>query len=169
MSNGLEFDEFFRSDLLPLIAFLRKAGFEREDAQDAAAEAMTCAFRRWRTVQQPRAWVRKVAFRIAARQVQRSRDSLARTTVNGLEDARHQEEDQTAAVDERLRILNLLNGLPHQQRIAMAWHLEGFSAPEIAEHMEIQASTVRSALRYARQKLRAEWHGEGGAFDGQQR
>jgi RNA polymerase sigma factor (sigma-70 family) len=169
VSSGPEFDEFFRRDLVPLIAFLSKAGFEREDARDAASEAMACAFWEWKSVQQPRAWVRKVAFRIAARQAQRSRESRLRMTERSRLILGNQQVDQMADVDQRLRVLDLLDGLPPQQRVVMAWHLDGYSTSEIAEHMEIAVATVRSTLRHARHKLAVKWRSEGGEGNGSQR
>jgi hypothetical protein len=41
---GPTFVEFFYHEFGPLVAFLQKIGFEREQAKDAASEAMTCAY-----------------------------------------------------------------------------------------------------------------------------
>lgn len=165
MSDEREFDEFFRNDFARLVAFLLKAGFEREDARDAAAEAMARAHREWANLTQPHAWVRKVAYRTAVRQVRRSREAAAHVLEWATSDPGRAQCDQTKCVDERLRVLTLLNGLPAQQRVAMAWHLEGYSTSEIAEHMGIATATVRSTLRHARRRLRAKWESEGGGHD----
>jgi DNA-directed RNA polymerase specialized sigma24 family protein len=39
----------------------------------------------------------------------------------------------------------------------MAWHLDGFEAPEMAECLGISAASVRSHLRFARQRLKQEF------------
>ena len=164
MSTELEFDEFFRADRVPLEAFLCAAGFDREDAQDAAAEAMMYAYRRWASVRSPRAWVRKVAIRIAVRNAQRVRESTARA-MDLIHPQRYDLSGPMAEVDERLRLLDLLKVLPPRQREVIAWSLDGFSAAEIAEQTGLAPATVRSTLRHARRKLRATWERGGGMHD----
>jgi hypothetical protein len=41
------FDEFFRREHTLLIGFLQKSGFKREDAEEAAGEAMAYAYADW--------------------------------------------------------------------------------------------------------------------------
>jgi DNA-directed RNA polymerase specialized sigma24 family protein len=147
------FDEFFAHGFVPLVAFLQKAGVEREEAKDAAAEAMTCAFQNWGRIAHPKAWVRAAAWRIATRQVQRWRDGLSRAVAGGWTVAAHEDDYRR---DEYRWVLGLLGCLPAQQRLVMAWHLDGFDTAEIADCLGISAASVRSHLRFARQRLKQE-------------
>jgi RNA polymerase sigma factor (sigma-70 family) len=156
-SDPCGFDEFFRQGFVSLVAFLMKAGVNREEARDAAAEAMTCAFQRWGQIAHPKAWVRAAAWRIAARQVQRQRDGVIRAVAGGWTATAHDDTDKLRALDEHRQVLALLGCLPLQQRLVMAWHLDGFEAPEIAECLGISAASVRSHLRFARQRLKQEF------------
>lgn len=150
------FDEFFADGFVAVVAFLQKAGVEREAAKDAAAEAMTCAFQHWGQIAHPKAWVRAVAWRIATRQGQRQRDGLARAVVGGWTVAAHEDDPQLTARDEHRWVLTVLGCLPAQQRLVMAWHLDGFDTAEIADCLGITAASVRSHLRFARQRLKQE-------------
>jgi hypothetical protein len=71
--SDAEFTDFFQGQYGLLIAFLIKAGFPRVVAEDAASVTMTLAYRRWDFLLSPRAWVRTVAYRIAASEVDRDR------------------------------------------------------------------------------------------------
>ena len=56
---GPTFVEFFYEEFGPLVAFLQKAGFGREQAKDGASEAMTCAYQSWSRIDRsPRGWAR---------------------------------------------------------------------------------------------------------------
>jgi RNA polymerase sigma factor (sigma-70 family) len=147
-----DFDGFFRRDYVSLIGFLCKVGFDREEARDAAAEAMTLAFRCWLELKSPRAWVRTVAYRIALGQARRDREGVHRA-IASWSGAHVDGQEAFRVVEERLRIVELLDLLPPQQRRAMAWRLDGFEISEIAEQMEVSDATVRSTLRHARLRL----------------
>ncbi|HEY0689412.1 MAG TPA: sigma-70 family RNA polymerase sigma factor [Kribbella sp.] len=156
VAGSAGFDAFFALGFAPLVAFLQKAGIEREEAKDAAAEAMACAFQNWGGIAHPKAWVRAAAWRIATRQVQRQRDGLARAMVGDWTVAAHEDDSQLRARDEYRWVLTVLSCLPAQQRLVMAWHLDGFDTSEIADCLGISAASVRSHLRFARQRLKQE-------------
>jgi RNA polymerase sigma factor (sigma-70 family) len=149
------FDEFFEREFAPLVAFVIKAGFRLQDAEDAAAEAMVCACRRWADLVSPRGWVRKAAYHIATNQAERGRDGVARAVAGGwCERGSHDDADRCAIVEEQHEILRLLARLPKQQRLAMALYLDGFDNAEIAEQLDVSPATVRSTLRHARERLK---------------
>jgi DNA-directed RNA polymerase specialized sigma24 family protein len=58
--------------------------------------------------------------------------------------------------EEECRVLSLLRQLPAAQREAMAWYYDGYPPREIAAIVGKPAATVRSELRLARARLRAE-------------
>lgn len=150
------FEAFFRVDHAPLVAFLIKLGFEREVAADAAEEAMLALLQCWSEVGKPRAYVRSAARHAAIRQVQRDRERLPRTVAGGWVTPDHTG-DPYDRVDDELDAIGvmtrLLSALPERQRLVFAWHLDGFSNIDIAEHLEMRPTTVSSTLRHARNRL----------------
>jgi DNA-directed RNA polymerase specialized sigma24 family protein len=141
------FDAFFRADFPQLVAFLCKAGFEAGTARDVAAEAMLHALEAWPHLDDPRAWVRRVAGRL-----------VDATGVAGadwvLASDPRDEEELAAIVDRHAGLIDLLASLPGQQRLVLAWSLDGFTPTQIAEALRIAPATVRSNLRHVRERLR---------------
>lgn len=151
----LDFDEFFRDEYGPLLAFLQKIGFERAQAEDAASEAMACACQGWSRINQsPRGWVRKAAYRIACDQVSRARDEPLRAVAGGWAVPCHYDADVIVLIEEQKLIVRLLQQLPQQQRLVIAWHLDGFDTNEVSDQLNMPPATVRSTLRHARKRLR---------------
>lgn len=156
----LTLDELFRDDYGPLVAFLRKSGFGRDQAEDAASEAMTCAYESWSQIESPRAWVRTVAYRIACSQAKRAHEEAPRALAGGWVTSIQDDIDDidvVEAAEERDELLGLLQQLPGQQRLVMAWHLDGFRTKEISEGLGMPPATVRSTLRHARNRLKAAY------------
>ncbi|MGW4526623.1 RNA polymerase sigma factor [Amycolatopsis sp. NPDC004378] len=141
------FDAFFRADFPPLVAFLCKAGFEVETARDVAAEAMLHALEAWPTLEDPRAWVRRVAGRL----LDAAGDARADWTPAG---DPQDDEKLAALVDQHAGLIDLLASLPGQQRMVLAWSLDGFTPTQIANALRIAPATVRSNLRHVRERLR---------------
>lgn len=158
--SSTKFDEFFRGDYPLLVGFLRKNSFTREEAEDATAEAMAEAYRRWEEIDCPRSWVRTAAYRIACKQSQRTRDAPRRAAAAGWADMVHTDPDVAQIREEKELLIRLLNKLPPQQRLVMAWHLDEFTVDEIAEHLEMKPATVRSNIRHARDKLKKAYQDE---------
>jgi RNA polymerase sigma factor (sigma-70 family) len=149
------FAGFFRQELGPLVAFLRKIGFGREEAEDAASEAMTCAYQHWSRIDRsPRGWVRTAASRIACNQARRGRDDVLRAVAGEWVPSTHDDVDVAEAIEGHNLLLRLLQQLPRQQRLVMAWHLDGFDTSEISAQLNMPPATVRSNLRHARNQLK---------------
>jgi RNA polymerase sigma factor (sigma-70 family) len=148
-----EFDQFFRREFGALVAFVRKLGYDLEDSQDAAAEAMHDAYRHWARIEAPLAWIRVAAQRIALSQAQRRRRGFA-GAVRIWAGSRENMTDQMADIDGKLRLLALLALLPDQQRVVIVWYLDGFSTNTIAQCLGISEATVRSTKRHALNLLR---------------
>jgi DNA-directed RNA polymerase specialized sigma24 family protein len=142
-----EFDAFFRADFPALVAFLCKAGFEVETARDVAAEAMLHALEAWPIVEDPRAWVRRVAGRLI------DAPGDVRTDWGPAGDPRDDEE-LAGLVEQHAGLIDLLAALPGKQRMVLAWSLDGFTPSQIAEALRVAPATVRSTLRHVRERLR---------------
>ena len=158
-----EFDEFFRRDYPLLVGFLVKLGFKREEAEEAAAEAMHQACKRWwvndgpERIYSPHGWVRTAAIRIASRQVRRARQAPLPAEGANWAEFIYTDPDIAQINEENSALLRLLYKLPRKQRLVMAWHLDGFKDYEIAIQLDMELATVRSNLRHARDRLRQEY------------
>jgi DNA-directed RNA polymerase specialized sigma24 family protein len=152
IDEPVSFEAFFRQQLGDVVGFLMKAGFDFDEAQDAAAEAMARAYNRWSRISRPRPWIFTTAYRIALKQTRRDRDGLAKAAVAGW--GAPQLIDPCVVVDGYAEVLTVLSVLSEQQRLVMAWTMHGFCAPEIAEEIGLAEATVRSHIRHARVKLR---------------
>lgn len=78
-----EFDTFYRETAPSLVMFLMKLGAGRQEAEDAAQEAMLRAYRAWLTIEYPHAWVRVVAWRIHVSSTARTKDTSDALTQSG--------------------------------------------------------------------------------------
>lgn len=157
MSDSCEdFDEFFRTDLPELIRFLARSGWRWEDARDAAAEAMFSAYQGWAEIEHPRAYVRKVAYRFAAKQRRRDRERTLRSILGGM--TTPEQDDPYSLLDDTMdanrRLVELLKQVPDKQRQVLVWSLDGFTNTEIAHHLHMSPATVASHLRHARNRVR---------------
>lgn len=141
-----DFDAFFRADFPPLVAFLCKAGFEVETARDVAVEAMLHALEAWPVAEDPRAWVRRVAGRLL--------DAVDDARADWTPDDPQDDEKLAVLVDQHAGFIDLLASLPGQQRMVLAWSLDGFTPTQIANALSIAPATVRSNLRHVRERLR---------------
>ncbi|GHG92021.1 hypothetical protein GCM10018780_13200 [Streptomyces lanatus] len=136
---------------------------------DVAQETMISAYRYWErlsTLEQPRAWLFKVAGqRLADAQAARSRlgvlaeppDVCASLTAR----------DETATCDDRLHILEAVRRLPPQQAAAMALLIQ-YDLPfrEIADVLGISVGAVKKHLHLARKRLKEWLDAEEGGFHG---
>ncbi|MFG1779054.1 RNA polymerase sigma factor [Micromonospora sp. NPDC049048] len=158
-----EFQAFFRKYSLRVEGFLINQGATRHDAEDATQQAMHDLFRRWTLIQQPRSWVYRAAEGHLRRNAYRQRREqahpgvqlacdigTARSVWDGLPMRQH---DFEGSSEETRRVIALLQQLPPVQRRVMAFKLDGFEAPEIADMIGRPVGTVRSNIRHARARL----------------
>ena len=120
-------------------------------AEEVTQEAFAKAYASWWRVsryEMPDAWVRKVAMRMALRQVQR------RKTFDALVQRMPAPEAATTVHQDEGRVSTLVAQLPPGQRVAIVLHyLEDRPISEIAEIMDCSPSTVKVHLHRARKKL----------------
>jgi len=121
------------------------------DAADAAHNAFAELFVKWDTVENPRAWLRKVAFRQMLRQPVKGECSL---------DTPHKEPVVLSSAaqlelheDERM-ILNALKKLPVTQRNVFALMYDQFTYSEISKIMNMNEDAVRQNAGRARKKMK---------------
>ena len=118
---------------------------DREIASDAVAEAFAQCLRRGAAVRDQRAWVWRVAFRIAAGELK------ARGRWGPFPEYVTQE-----VPEDSVRIVNALGALSSHQRAAVLLrHYGGYSSREIADLLGIGASTARVHLSRGQRRLRS--------------
>lgn len=151
-----EFAEFYRGTVKELVGFLILQGARLGEAADIAHDTLTATYRRWNSIDHPRAWSYRVASRALIRRIASVEDPsddlpesnpLLRTTEI---DIWEQQQD----------VLNLLRVLPARQRQVMAWTTYGYTPAEIARELNIAPSAVRANLLKARRALVAHIRGK---------
>ena len=121
---------------------------DQQRAEDVAQDAFVQLYRHWLTVsgyERPEAWVRRVAIRLAVRDVERAR---AREVL--------EPKFPTPFLPESsdLTVLDAVRQLPPMQRAAIAlFYLEDRPVAEIAELLSISVSTCTVHLTRGRRRL----------------
>ncbi|MBQ1061137.1 SigE family RNA polymerase sigma factor [Micromonospora chalcea] len=145
------FDEFYRGSRQRLLGFVYVLTGDLAEAQDAVQEAYIRAWQRWSTVRgydDPEAWVRVVASRIAVSRW-RSLRSRARAYL------RHgAEESMPAPSTDTVEVVAALRRLPEEQRVALAlYYLLGMPVAEVARETDAPVGTVKARLSRGRAAL----------------
>jgi RNA polymerase sigma-70 factor (ECF subfamily) len=148
--NG--FASFFQERFSKTVVLLISAGATRAEAEDATQEAMIQAWQHWKSIREPAAWLRTVAFRTWSKQ-----SSMQRFKTVPLDDADRSmvlDPDLSIFATEQQQVLYLLRALPPMRRAVIALFYDGASCGEIAELLDATEPTVRSHLRHARRDLK---------------
>ncbi|AYG78494.1 hypothetical protein DWB77_00601 [Streptomyces hundungensis] len=143
-----EFPAFYRSMIRSLVWFLMNQGANAHLAADIAQDTMMKAYRRWNDIEQPRAWVHRVASRALVRHIATVLEEPAEDVPEP--SSLLPRPDAIATWESEQDILRVLRALPPRQRQVLAWTLSGYSSTEIAEELGMTAEAVRSSLKKAR-------------------
>ncbi|GIF49210.1 RNA polymerase sigma-70 factor (ECF subfamily) [Asanoa ferruginea] len=153
-----DFDDFYAAHYAEIVVQVFAAYGDRQDAEDVAQEAFVRALARWQRLDSyddPAAWVRRVAFNLAA-----SRWRRLRTAHAFLQSQRDEPVIEPPGA-ERLAIVEALATLPHRVRRAMALrYLVDLPIAEIAAREGVPEATVRSWLHRGRIALAARLKAE---------
>ncbi|RGC66288.1 ECF RNA polymerase sigma factor SigK [Micromonospora sp. MW-13] len=145
------FDEFYRGSRQRLLGFVFALTGDLAEAQDAVQEAYIRAWQRWSTVRgydDPEAWVRVVASRIAVSRWRSLRNRARAYLRHGAADTTPGPSADTVAVVAALR------RLPEEQRIAIAlYYLLGMPVAEVARETAAPVGTVKARLSRGRAAL----------------
>jgi RNA polymerase sigma-70 factor, ECF subfamily len=126
-----------------LVAFTHDADI----ASDAVAEAFAQVIARGDAVRDPARWVWRVAYRIAAGELQRR-------ALN--KDGEDLPDEEPETRDRDADLMTALSRLPERQRAAIVMHyLADLPTPHIATALDITPTTVRVLLLQGRRRLRA--------------
>jgi RNA polymerase sigma-70 factor (ECF subfamily) len=156
VADQRDFDEFYVGTRVRLLRQLTAMTGDAEQAADVLQEAYARAWQRWRRVSgfdEPAAWVRVVAWRIAVSQHRRAvvgRDRSRRFF--GASEA----VDLPPHSDEVLDIRTALRQLsPEHRRALVLYEMCGLSVPQVAAETGVAEGTVKSRLARARAALAA--------------
>jgi RNA polymerase sigma-70 factor, ECF subfamily len=125
-----------------------------EVADEAVSEAFARAVASGDTIEQPVAWLYRVAFRIAAKELRRERDRGALEAPSTAAAATEQ--------DEFGELFSALARLPPNQRAAVFLYYRcDLPVREVADRLGISAATTRVHLWRGRQRLKRLLEGDG--------
>ncbi|UDY25129.1 RNA polymerase sigma factor [Nocardioides sp. Kera G14] len=134
----------------PLIGYLTVLTGNAADAEEVAQEAFVRLWQRWSTVQHydnPSAWLRQVATRLAINRFRRSK--VAVLALPRLRTVDHYEID-----DPDVDLTRALGTLPIEQRaVVLLHHLHDLPLTEVASLLDIPSGTAKSRLARARTAL----------------
>lgn len=161
----LRFDEFVVASHRRLLRQLTAMTADLEQAQDCLQEAYERAWARWRSVgslEDPEAWVRKVAWRVAVsshrrrsaftRLMPRLVPAGSRTAIRSEGPSRSGTDP--AGAEAALDIQDALRQLPVEQRQALVlFYLVGMPVAEVAAEAGVSVGTVKSRLHRGRHGL----------------
>ena len=153
MLDAESFDEFYRATRVRICACIYALTGDLAEAQDATQEAYVRAWERWRTVRSyadPEAWVRSVAWRVAASRWRKARNRLAAHGRYGPAEPVPGPNEDAVAVTRALR------RLPEPQRVAVVLHhLVGLTVDQVAAETGVPVGTVKARLSRGRTALSA--------------
>ena len=152
MRDEEDFDAFYAAWGPRLVRNIYLGTGDHGRAQDCVQEAFIRAWQRWgklRGDEDPVAWVRTVAWRLACndwRRVTRQAAALLR---------RGPDIDVVPPPDEAVAVRDVLNRLPpHESLVAALYYFEDLSVKQVAEILAVPEGTVKTRLFRARAGLR---------------
>ena len=144
-----EYAAFYRAEYPRVVRTCYLIVHDRQRAEEAAQEAFIQLLTHWSKVsryQQPGAWVRRVAIRIATRSARREQ----------LRPALEQATDplQASPVSRDVDLLNAIKQLPTRQRAAVAlFYFEDRPLPEVADILGCSHAAAKVHVFNARRRL----------------
>jgi len=146
--DDTEFSEFFRREFERLVRTVYLVLHDQQSAEDVAQDAFGQLYLNWAKISRydnPQAWLRRIAIRMAVRVARREESRRALTRGQSPRSLPPERDPDIAAA---------LRALPAQQRAAVALHYyEDQSAEEVGALLGCSASTVRTHLLRARARL----------------
>lgn len=132
----------------------------RPDAEDVVQEVCVRAYTHLatlRTLEQPRTWLLKIAYRVFVDSARRRVRSPVRATTEDFDATRPSdeptpEERAEAELAER-RLLAALAELDREQRALLALHVEGYSLAELQAMTDLSTDVLKARLYRARVRL----------------
>jgi RNA polymerase sigma factor (sigma-70 family) len=153
-----EIEEFFRRYWEGLVRSLLREGANRWEAQDAVAEAIREALRRWTELTHPVAWVRTAARSHWLKQRRSTgHGELEVLVADVAELGEAQADPELVAYELEEWFAGVLAQLPPARREALELSAQGLTPSEIAERLGKTPEAVRTALKLGRRQAVAMW------------
>jgi len=152
LNSSEAFDAFYTQGATRLARQIYAFTGDASEASDIVQEAYIRAWSRWPRVSQlddPQAWVRRVAYNLA-------KNSARRRSRMSAFPAPQQIDDSDPSERGRLELAGAMASLSDEHRQALILHyLGGLTYSEIAQQMAVPVGTVKSWLSRARAHLAA--------------
>ncbi len=142
----------------------------RQDAEDAVQETFLKLYRNggWRSVENERAFLARVAWRVAVDRLPRRPETLnldsdpERGTPREAPSADPDPEQTLILTDQHARIHAMIDALPEELRLPLVLSASGdLNSREIGRVLDIPEGTVRTRLQRARDLLRRKLYATG--------
>ena len=152
VTEGLDFEEFFRDQFPGLVRALYLLVSDRSEAEELAQEAMARMFERWdrvRTMESPGGYVYQTAVNLNRRRLRRLAVRARKLLTLGAD------ESAARVPEEASELSEAIGSLSEGQRAAfllVEWL--GMSSEEAGRILRIAPASARSRVRRARQILR---------------
>lgn len=151
MDGDVGFEELYTGAAVRLVRQLYPLTGDLGAAQDCVQEAFARAYLRWSRVSaldDPEAWVRTVAFRLAVSRWRRARNSVVAWRRRGPDTS------VPELSPDHVALVTALRRLPVAQREALVLHhLVGLTVDEVAARAGVPAGTVKARLSRGRAAL----------------
>ncbi|MGH3647848.1 MAG: SigE family RNA polymerase sigma factor [Micromonosporaceae bacterium] len=146
-----DFDAFYQGTRQRVVATMYALTGDLSEAQDVTQEAYARAWQRWRKVSgydDPEAWVRTVARRIAYSGWRKARNRVAAYRRHG------PAPPTTAPSEDTVALVTALRELPPEQReTVVLHHIVGLPVEQVARQMGVPTGTVKTRLARGRKAL----------------
>ncbi len=157
--GAAEFDAIYRREIRYVWNFVRYLGVRPANVEDVAHDVFVTVFRRlstYDTSRPLRPWVTGVAYRVSMDHLRlaRHRREKAVSALPPAQERRHAQPSHLPAIEAQQLVHAALDKLDEDRRGIVVLHeLEGYTAPEISEMLDVPLNTVYSRLRRGRQEF----------------
>jgi len=155
-SASKAFEAFFRSEYTSLLRVAIYAGASEDEAHETVQESMLEAYRKWATIENPRAWTCKAVVNNFIKVKRRNAERLARTLAGGHLTSEIDDRASLTVWEDTQWVSQLLDQLPPAQRVIMAYIIDGWRPAEVAYLLGKTPVAIRKNLQLARRRLKAE-------------
>jgi RNA polymerase sigma-70 factor (ECF subfamily) len=160
-SKFANFEEYYRADAARLVGFLMKLGAGVHDAADIAQTVLVEMFRTWEQIRSPRKWARdNVTWALYKKPLSARHENLAGVLPDSAPSVLLSPEHYAEVAESASTVRAFLAPLPEQQRLVMAYLMDGFSHREIAQAIRTTPAAVAKAAARARDTLKDRIHAD---------
>ena len=149
--RAADFDAFYQGSNRRVLHQMYAMTGNLADAQELVQEAYARAWQRWSSVStydEPEAWVRTVAWRLAASRWRKAKNGVTAMLRHG------PPEDTPEPSIDNVALVAALRQIPEAQRRAIVLHhLGGLSVAEVAHETGVPEGTVKARLSRGRAAL----------------